>query len=190
MSIEPLVKYRVCRPGVAELSLSRPAKRNALTIALMTDLLSALDQAEQDTSNRVLIVTGEGGVFCAGMDLEEAQLVDKAPVSSDLIQKMLMRLASSKLITLAKVRGAAIAGGAGIMSACDFVIAEESAKFGYPEVHRGLVAALVLILLRRQLRERDVRELTILGEIITRRTCPRDWSDQSRRAIRGTRPGV
>ena len=79
--------------------------------------------------------------------------------------RMLLALAETRLITIAIVHGAAVAGGAGIMSACDFVIAAERTKIGYPEVRRGLVAGLVMTFLRRQLRERDLRELLLASEL-------------------------
>jgi methylglutaconyl-CoA hydratase len=75
-------------------------------------------------------------------------------------------LSQTRLITIAAVHGAAVAGGAGIMSACDFVIAEAHTKFGYPEARRGLVAGLVLTFLRRQLQERQIRELLFTSELI------------------------
>jgi methylglutaconyl-CoA hydratase len=79
---------------------------------------------------------------------------------------MLLAVSQTRLITIAAVHGAALAGGAGIMSACDFVVAAQGAKFGYPEAKRGLVAGMVLTFLRRQLRERDVRELLFTSELI------------------------
>jgi len=78
----------------------------------------------------------------------------------------LLTLAETRLVTIAIVHGAAVAGGAGIMSACDFVVAAERTKIGYPEVRRGLVAGIVMTFLRRQLRERDLRELLLASELI------------------------
>jgi methylglutaconyl-CoA hydratase len=83
-----------------------------------------------------------------------------------MVARMLLALAETRLVTIAIVHGAAVAGGAGIMSACDFVIAAEHTKIGYPEVRRGLVAGLVMTFLRRQLRERDLRELLLASELI------------------------
>ena len=80
---------------------------------------------------------------------------------------MLLAVSQTRLITIAQVHGAAVAGGAGLMSACDFVVAAERTKIGYPEAKRGLVAGLVMTFLRRQLRERDVRELLFTGDLIT-----------------------
>ncbi|HRJ47970.1 MAG TPA: enoyl-CoA hydratase-related protein, partial [Opitutaceae bacterium] len=88
----------------------------------------------------------------------------QAEISASHVRETLHDLAQTRLITIAAVQGAAIAGGAGLMSACDFVVAARDAKFGYPEVRRGLVPALIMTFLRRQLRERDARELLLLGK--------------------------
>jgi methylglutaconyl-CoA hydratase len=147
-------------------TLNRPERRNALTIELMTDLVAAVDQASNDDTQRVLILRGAGPAFCAGMDLSETADASKAHESGDMVAKTLLALSQTRLITIAAVHGAAVAGGAGIMSACDFVVAAEGTKFGYPEARRGLVAANVMTFLRRQLRERDVRELLFASELI------------------------
>ncbi len=84
-----------------------------------------------------------------------------------MVAKTLLALSQTRLITIAQVHGAATAGGAGLMSTCDFVIAAERTKIGYPETRRGLVAGLVMTFLRRQLRERHIRELLFTGELIT-----------------------
>jgi len=147
-------------------ALNRPERRNALTIELMTDLVAAVDQASNDDTQRVLILRGAGPAFCAGMDLNETADGSKAHESGGMVAKTLLALSQTRLITIAAVHGAAVAGGAGIMSACDFVVAAEGTKFGYPEARRGLVAANVMTFLRRQLRERDVRELLFASELI------------------------
>ncbi|HEV3410343.1 MAG TPA: enoyl-CoA hydratase-related protein [Chthoniobacterales bacterium] len=148
------------------LTLNRPERRNALTIELMTELTNAIDAADGDDRQRILILRGAGASFCTGLDLKEVSEAEKAHESAGLVAKTLLAISQTRLITIAAVHGAAIAGGAGIMSACDFVIAAEGTKFGYPEVRRGLVAANVMTFLRRQLRERDIRELLLTGELI------------------------
>ncbi len=155
--------------GITLLTLNRAEKRNALSVELVQALLAALTAAEADPSQRVLILTGAGLAFCAGLDLAEAADPARAHLSADLIGQVLRRLSESRLVTIAVVRGAAIAGGAGLMSACDFAFAEESARIGYPETRRGLVAALVMTFLRRQLRERDARRLLLTGELVSGR---------------------
>src|SRR6267154_1264706 len=89
-----------------------------------------------------------------------------AHTTAEMVAKALLALSQTRLVTIAAVHGAAVAGGAGIMSACDFVVAAEGTKIGYPETRRGLVAGLVMTFLRRQLRERDIRELLLGGELI------------------------
>ena len=147
-------------------TLNRPERRNALTIKLMTELTAALDAASNDETQRVLILRGAGPAFCAGMDLNETADQSKAHESGGMVAKTLLALSQTRLITIAAVHGAAVAGGAGIMSACDLVVAAEGTKFGYPEARRGLVAANVMTFLRRQLRERDIRELLFTSELI------------------------
>lgn len=155
--------------GIALLTLNRAGKRNALSVDLVQALLAALTAAENDPAQRVLILTGAGPVFCAGLDLAEAADPGRAHQSAELIAQVLRRLSESRLVTIAVVRGAAVAGGAGLMSACDFAFAEETAQIGYPETRRGLVAALVMTFLRRQLRERDARRILLTGEMFSAR---------------------
>ena len=149
------------------LTLNRPERRNALTIELLTELTEAVGHAGADENMRVLILRGAGKAFCAGLDLNETTITERAHESAELIAKTLLALSQTRLITIAQIHGAAVAGGAGLMSTCDFVIAAERTKLGYPEARRGLVAGLVMTFLRRQLRERDVRELLFTGDLIT-----------------------
>ena len=148
-------------------TLNRPERRNALTIELLTELTAALDAASADPQKRILILRGAGQAFCAGLDLQETTVVEKAHRSAEMVAKTLLAISQTRLITIAQIHGAAVAGGAGLMSACDFVVAAERTKIGYPETKRGLVAGLVMTFLRRQLRERDIRELLFMGELIS-----------------------
>jgi methylglutaconyl-CoA hydratase len=150
--------------SVTTLTLNRPEKRNALNVALLESLRAALAAAESDSAQRVLVLGGAGPAFCSGLDLSEANEPDAVARSAGLVSDVLRGLATSRLVTIARVHGAAMAGGAGLMSACDFAIATRNTKFGFPEVRRGLVPALIMTLLRRQLQERDARELLLLGE--------------------------
>lgn len=148
-------------------TLNRPERRNALTIELLTELTAAMDTAAADSSQRILILRGAGKVFCAGLDLQETTEMEKAHRSAEMVARTLLALSQTRLITIAQVHGAAVAGGAGLMSACDFVVTAEGTKIGYPETKRGLVAGLVMTFLRRQLRERDIRELLFTGDLIS-----------------------
>ena len=163
----PNVLVEETNPRVTIVTLNRPARRNALTIELLTELTTALETASADPKKRVLILRGAGKAFCAGLDLQETTVVEKAHQSAEMVAKTLLAISQTRLITIAQVHGAAVAGGAGLMSACDFVIAAERTKIGYPETKRGLVAGLVMTFLRRQLRERDIRELLFTGELIS-----------------------
>jgi methylglutaconyl-CoA hydratase len=151
---------------VTIVTLNRPERRNALTIELLTELTDAIETAAADSRKRVLVLRGAGKAFCAGLDLQETTVTEKAHRSAEMVAKTLLTISQTRLITIAQIHGAAVAGGAGIMSACDFVVAAEKTKIGYPETRRGLVAGLVMTFLRRQLRERHIRELLFTGELI------------------------
>ena len=166
MTDTSLVQTETPAPGVVVIRLNRPEKRNALSTAVMIQFCDALDAAEADESLRVVILCGAGPTFCAGLDLKEAGQPDLSNESAKLVARTLRTVYQSRLISIAVVHGAAVAGGAGIMTACDFVIAESGTRIGYPEVHRGLVAALVANLLCNQVSQRYARELLLLGELI------------------------
>jgi methylglutaconyl-CoA hydratase len=152
-------------PQITIATLNRPERRNSLTIELLTELISAITAAANDAQQRVLILRGAGAAFCTGLDLKEAADQTKAHATAEMVAKTLIAIAETRLVTIAAVHGAAVAGGAGIMSACDFVVAAEKTKIGYPEVRRGLVAGLVMTFLRRQIGERNLRELVLSGEL-------------------------
>lgn len=161
--MESLVRREAPRPGVVHLTLHRPDKRNALNIALLEALLADLDDVR---GCRVLVLRAAGPVFCAGMDLEEARDHELATRSGDLIREVITALYRFPAVTIARVQGPALAGGAGLMAACDLAIAAEGASFAFPEVRRGLVAGLVMPLLRRQVGERQARALLLCGDSI------------------------
>jgi len=162
---EPLVTIERDGP-VTHLVLNRPESRNALNIALLKELVDAVDAAANDPAQRVLILRGNGPVFCAGLDLKEAADPAIAHESATLVGEILAKLVESPAVTICAAQKAAIAGGAGLLMACDFAVVDPPFKTGFPEVHRGLVAGLVMTLLRRQVGERIARELLILGETI------------------------
>jgi methylglutaconyl-CoA hydratase len=153
-------------PQITVLTLNRPERRNALTIELLTELHAAIKVASEQPHERVLILRGAGAAFCTGLDLREAADHTKAHATAEMVANTLVAISQTRLITIAAVHGAAVAGGAGIMSACDFVVAAERTKIGYPEVRRGLVAGLVMTFLRRQVGERNMRELLLGSELI------------------------
>jgi methylglutaconyl-CoA hydratase len=162
----PVILIEKQTPQITVLTLNRPERRNSLTIELLNELISAIKVASDQPDERVLILRGAGAAFCTGLDLKVAADQSKAHSTAEMVAKTLIALAETRLVTIAAVHGAAVAGGAGIMSACDFVVAAEKTKIGYPEVRRGLVAGLVMTFLRRQVRERHLRELVLGGELI------------------------
>lgn len=170
---EDLVRYEV-RDRVAVLTLNRADRRNALSRGLIAALDAAVTRAVEDERVRVVILTGAGSVFCAGMDLAELQEslgTDAAdtPVWDDALRlaRVYDRLYTLAKPTIAAVNGAAVAGGAGLVTVCDLAVAVPEAKFGYPEVRRGLVAAMVMPHLMRHVGERMARYLLLTGELIT-----------------------
>lgn len=161
------------RPPAAVLTLNRPDKRNAISRELIAGLSAAVERAAEDPAARVVILTGAGTAFCAGMDLEELQAtLHQRPEETTVWQDAEWLSALFELIdtlpkpTVAAVNGAAVAGGAGLVSVCDLALAVPAAKFGYPEVRRGLVAAMVLPHLLRHVGERTARHLLLTGELI------------------------
>src|SRR5437762_242709 len=162
----PVVLIERQTPQITVVTLNRPDRRNAITIELLTELQAAIKIASEQPEQRVLILQGAGAAFCTGLDLREAADHTKAHATSEMVANTLVAISQTRLITIAAVHGAAVAGGAGIMSGCDFVVAAQGTKIGYPEVRRGLVAGLVMTFLRRQVGERHVRELLLGSEII------------------------
>ena len=162
----PVVLIEKQSPQITVLTLNRPERRNSLTIELLGDLIAAINLVSDQPEGRVVILRGAGAAFCTGLDLKEAADQQKAHATAEMVAKTLIAIAETRLVTIAAVHGAAVAGGAGIMSACDFVVAAEKTKIGYPEARRGLVAGLVMTFLRRQVSERNIRELVLGGELI------------------------
>src|SRR5205807_1004980 len=162
----PVVLIEKQSPQITVITLNRPERRNALTIELLTKLCAAIKVASDEPQKRVVILCGAGAAFCTGLDLKEAADQTKAHATAEMVANTLIAISQTHLVTIAAVHGAAVAGGAGIMSACDFVVAAERTKIGYPEVRRGLVAGLVMTFLRRQVGERNMRELLLGSELI------------------------
>ena len=153
-------------PQITVVTLNRPERRNALTLELLTELCAAVNVASEQPEQRVLILRGAGAAFCTGLDLKEAADTTKAHATAEMVANTLIAISQTRLVTIAAIHGAAVAGGAGIMSACDFVVAAQGTKIGYPEARRGLVAGLVMTFLRRQISERNLRELLFSSELI------------------------
>src|SRR5216117_1061386 len=162
----PVVLIEKESPQTSVVTLNRPERRNALTLELLTEVCAAIKVASEQPEQRILILRGAGAAFCTGLDLKEAADSTKAHATAEMVANTLVAISQTHLVTIAAVHGAAVAGGAAIMSACDFVVAAQGTKIGYPEVRRGLVAGLVMTFLRRQVGERNMRELLLGSEII------------------------
>ncbi len=152
---------------VATLTLNRPEKRNAISTQMIQELLAALEEWERAAAVRVVIITGAGKAFCAGMDLEGLQALagqsHENLEDSRHMARLFRRLYDFPKPLIAAVNGAAIAGGTGIATMCDFTLAVPDAKFGYTEVRIGFIPALVSVFLRRQVGEKRARDLLLTG---------------------------
>src|SRR6201987_2370881 len=155
--------------GVAIITLNRPAKRNAVSYELIEELLAAFDEVAR-SSALVLLLTGAGKAFCSGMDLENLKsLIGRSPEQSlkdtQTMARLLRTLYDVPKPTIAAVNGAAIAGGTGLATLCDFTLAVPDAKFGYTEVKIGFVPAIGSAFLLRQVGEEIARELLLTGRL-------------------------
>jgi methylglutaconyl-CoA hydratase len=167
-----LVTYAIEGPA-AVIALNRPEKRNALSRGLIAALHAAVRRAAADDAARAVILTAAGTSFCAGMDLDELRGTVENAAEAELVwddahrlSELYRELYELPKPTIAAVPGAAVAGGAGLVTVCDVAVAADTAKFGYPEVRRGLVAAMVLPHLLRHVGERPARHLLLTGELI------------------------
>lgn len=160
--------------GVARLTLNRPAKRNALTRELIEQTLAAVRQVRDDTETRLLVLTGEGPVFCAGMDLGEMQAragsdnaTEEWQQDSVVYRDLLWELFTLPIPTLLVAQGPALAGGLGLLLACDIVLAADEAFFSLPEPKRGITAAVVAPLLAYRIGPGQAGYLLLSGRTIT-----------------------
>ena len=153
---------------VALITLNRPEKRNALNDALIAGLKDALRAAGADDAVRVVVINGAGADFCSGADLSALQKISEGSISDNLedarsLLELFLLIRNLRVPVVAAVRGRALAGGCGLATACDIVLAAASARFGYPEVKIGFVPAMVLAILRRNVSEKRAFELVTLG---------------------------
>ncbi|MFZ5624233.1 MAG: enoyl-CoA hydratase/isomerase family protein [Gemmatimonadota bacterium] len=157
--------------GVLNVTLNRPAKKNALNAAVIDGLHAALERADLDAAVRVVAIRGADPDFCAGADL--AELLASADASPEENERSALRLGEVFLRiralpkpVVAVVQGRALAGGCGLATACDIVLAAQTAQFGYPEIQRGFVPAMVMTLLRRLVGEKAAFDLVATGRPI------------------------
>ena len=154
----------------ATLTLNRPDKHNAINSKMVSELQSALDEIE-NSRTRVAIVTGSGKSFCAGMDLEMLSDIANQSSAENMddsrrMAKVFRRIWGFSKPLIAAVNGAALAGGCGIATLCDFTIAVPGAKFGYTEVKIGFLPAIVSVFLTRQIGDKQARNLLLTGRLV------------------------
>jgi methylglutaconyl-CoA hydratase len=166
------IKYSVDR-RIATITLSRPEHQNALDDAMVNELSHALHAANKSSSIRVILLKGEGDVFCSGTDPDVLRRLLKYEFDQNLddskaVMKLFVQIYTLRTPVIAVVRGPALASGCGLMAVCDLVIASrETARLGFPEVTLGFVPALALEFLSRRIGEGKARELAMLGTILT-----------------------
>ncbi len=160
--------------GVGRIALARPEKKNALDLAAARELREALRDLAADHSVRVVLLTADGDDFCAGADLSALNAMLDADAETQLrdaeaLGDVFLAMREMPQVVVAAVRGRALAGGAGLATACDIVVADEEARFGYPEVRVGFVPAMVMAILRRLIGEKRAFELVATGRMVTAR---------------------
>jgi methylglutaconyl-CoA hydratase len=154
--------------AVRVLELNRPDKRNALNDELISALKAGLREANADESLRAIVIRGAGKDFCSGADLAAIQKVADATYEENVedarqLAELFELIRKVRVPVIAAVHGRALAGGCGLATACDLVVAARSARFGYPEVKIGFVPAMVAAMLRRNLGEKKSFELLTQG---------------------------
>lgn len=157
--------------GVLTLVLDRAEKRNALNQEMVRSLADGLVRAELDPTVRVVVIRGEGKDFCAGADLAELLASAQRSVEENerdalALGEVFLAIRNLPKPVVAVVQGRALAGGAGLATACDLVLAHPLSSFGYPEIARGFVPAMVMTMLRRLTGEKRAFELVATGRVI------------------------
>jgi methylglutaconyl-CoA hydratase len=157
--------------GVRRITLNRPERRNAMTPEMQVELIAAMEEAGASDC-RVVVFAGAGEAFCAGLDLSALQAMnDKTAMEhtadAQRVARLFRTLYELPKPTIAVVHGAAIAGGTGLATMCDFTLAVPGAKFGYTEVRIGFVPAVVSAFLVLQIGEKQARDLLLTGRLFT-----------------------
>jgi methylglutaconyl-CoA hydratase len=162
----------VVEGAVARITLNRPDKRNALNDAVIAGIKDGLKKATTDKNVRVVVIAGAGKDFCSGADLSALQKIAGASVAENSedarsLLELFLLIRAVQVPVVAAVTGRALAGGCGLATACDLVLASASARFGYPEVKIGFVPAMVMAILRRNVSEKRAFELITRGAEIS-----------------------
>jgi len=160
------------RNSIGWVTLNRPEKRNALNHEIVNQLKSALAEAETDDQVRVIVMRGAGKDFCAGADLANLEKLSQASILDNIedasrFAALLLQIRKLKKPVVAAVHGRALAGGAGLATACDIVAAARSSSFSYTEVKIGFVPAIVMAIARRNLSEKRAFEILCTGKTLT-----------------------
>ena len=162
---------------IATITLNHPERRNALDDVMIKELTDVLTSVNRNTQSRVVVITGAGSAFCAGMDLDYLQKFSLMGHEENLedahnLMKMLQLIYNLRKPVIAMVNGPALGGGCGITAACDFVFAgKEKAKLGVPEVRLGFIPAIILVYLIKRMGEGAAREFTLRGDILDASTA-------------------
>jgi len=160
------------RDGVARITLNRPDKRNALDGELIGELKASFGASAADEACRVVLLTGAGKDFCSGADLASLEKTAQNSVLDNMADArstadLFLMMRNHPRPVIAAVQGRALAGGCGIATACDIILAAQSAQFGYPEVNIGFVPAMVMAILRQSVSEKAAFELVVTGETVS-----------------------
>jgi methylglutaconyl-CoA hydratase len=160
------------RDGIARITLNRPDKRNALDGELIGELKAAFSASASNDACRVVLLTGAGTDFCSGADLANLEKTAQNKVLDNMADAratadLFLLMRNHPRPVIAAVKGRALAGGCGIATACDIILAAQSAQFGYPEVNIGFVPAMVMAILRRSVSEKAALELVVTGEPVS-----------------------
>jgi methylglutaconyl-CoA hydratase len=167
-----VTRIRLLRDGaVGRIVLARPEKKNALDRQAADELFAALAQFEGDATIRAIHLAADGDDFCAGADLEALERTldagtDVHREDAEALGRVFLAIRALMKPVVCSVRGRALAGGAGLATACDIVLAHEGAEFGYPEVRVGFVPAMVMTMLRRAVGEKHAADLVLTGRIV------------------------
>jgi methylglutaconyl-CoA hydratase len=172
MPVENKVVLSTNEGSIKRITLNRPEKRNALNDEVIAGIKEALRAADGDERTRAVIISGSGKDFCSGADLSALERISESSVSEQTedarsLMELFLLIREMKVPVIAAVHGRALAGGCGLASACDLVLASASARFGYPEVKIGFVPAMVLAILRRNVSEKQAFELITRGAEIS-----------------------
>ena len=167
--------------GLYTLTLNRPDKRNALNGQMLDALHAAVERADLSADVRVVALRGAGKDFCAGLDLKELlATAGQSPAENEAdamhLGSLFIKLRAIPKPVVAVTHGRTLAGGCGLATACDLVLASESGTFGYPEIQRGFVPAMVMTMLRRLVGEKQAFDLAATGRLLSAAEMPADAS--------------